>query len=207
MADLAHKKGDTWMKSRTAITLAVAGIGLALSATPALADSVGTATPVDCQQQDLAAYASAQGLSGGYNRALLNVRNVSDHDCVIGGRAAIRLVNAAYGTADVPTRGVAQPGDGTRFTLKPGGGGFQGIKWLPCDKGLPDCFAGNSLQWKYSTSLDNDIDLTPERESEGEASGYRVVTSGFPAPERSAITMSWLQIGTLQPSNQGVVAW
>ncbi|MFI5933214.1 hypothetical protein [Actinoplanes sp. NPDC051494] len=30
---------------------------------------------------------------------------------------------------------------------------------------------------------------------------------GFPAPEKSTITMASLQIGSLQPIRQGVVAW
>jgi uncharacterized protein DUF4232 len=198
------------MKKRITVAVVAGSVALGLATTAivtATNASASTEGPVACTQQDLSAAAAWQGAARGFNRALLNIRNVSDHDCVIGGRAAIRLVNAAMGTASLPTTGVAQPGEATLFTVKAGGGAFQGIKWRACDKGDLDCAAGNSLQWKYDTRLDDQVDLTPERESEGEASGFPVRLDGFPAPERSAITMASLQIGTMQPSNQGVVAW
>jgi len=198
------------MKKSITVALGTAGVVLGLGAASVVVAnmaSAGTGDTVACTQRDLTVVASSQGARGGFYRAMLNVRNVSKHDCVIGGRAAIRLVNAARGTAAVPTIGVSEPGEAIRFTLKPGGGAFQGIKWKACDKGDADCATGNTLQWKYDNRLTKQLNLTPKRESEGKASGFPVQLSGFPAPERSGITMASLQIGTLQRSNQGVVAW
>jgi eukaryotic-like serine/threonine-protein kinase len=77
------------------------------------------------------------------------------------------------------------------MVLRPGGGAFQGIKWQACDRAEPDCPTGNSL-WG---SL------------EAAGPGVAATLEGFPSPLRSDITMSSLELGTLQPSPQGTVAW
>jgi hypothetical protein len=75
--------------------------------------------------------------------------------------------------------------------LRSGGGAFQGMKWQACDRGDGDCPVGNTLRGSLESS----------------AEGVVATLDGFPDPNRSSITMSSLQLGTLQPSPQGVVAW
>ncbi len=104
---------------------------------------------------------------------------------------AISLVNAADEVVNVPTKKVNEPGPAEAFTVKPGTSAFAGIKWTTCDKGDSSCGVGNTLRYNLEASTDGPV----------------ATLEGFPAAESSGITMKSLQIGTLQPSNQGVVAW
>jgi hypothetical protein len=128
---------------------------------------------------------------GSVQRGLVALTNTSSSTCAVEGRASISLANAAGETVDVPTREVDEPGPADRIVLKPGRTAFQGIKWTTCDKGSDTCPAGSSLRYNLEASTD----------------GPYAKLIGFPNPEKSAITMKSLQVGTLQPVNQGVVAW
>jgi hypothetical protein len=128
---------------------------------------------------------------GSVQRGLVALTNKSSSTCAVEGRASISLANAAGETVDVPTKEVNEPGPAEKVVLKPGRTAFQGIKWTTCDKGSSTCPAGNSLRYNLEASTD----------------GPYAELSGFPNPEKSDITMKSLQVGTLQPSNQGVVAW
>ncbi|GAB2581357.1 hypothetical protein Aab01nite_58400 [Paractinoplanes abujensis] len=127
----------------------------------------------------------------GAQRGLVAVTNKSDSDCGVNGRAAISLRNAAGEVVDVPVKNVNQPGAAVPTMLKAGSSAFQGIKWVPCDKGDAGCGTGNTLSFNLQASTD----------------GPAAKLIDFPAPEQSAITMTSLQVGTLQPATQGVVAW
>jgi hypothetical protein len=122
--------------------------------------------------------------------AMLGLENTSKTTCTLSGWATVRLTNAANEMVAVPTTKVAEPGPSTSFALPPGTTGFAGIKWTACDKASDSCPTGNSLQV-----------LAPN--------GQPVATelAEFPSGESSNLTMSKLQVGTLQPSHQGVVAW
>ncbi|MEO3874322.1 DUF4232 domain-containing protein [Nonomuraea sp. B12E4] len=103
----------------------------------------------------------------------------------------IALTDTAGEAVTVPTENVAQPGESVPAELAPGSGAFAGIKWTTCDKAATDCPAGNTVKV-------------------GLAKGGPLVAAtleGFPDPEQSGITFKSLQIGTIQPSRQGVVAW
>jgi hypothetical protein len=65
------------------------------------------------------------------------------------------------------------------------------MKWTVCDKGDASCHVGNGLRVGPPES-DRRVDAVLEE---------------FPSPEKSGITMASLQVGSLQPSRQGVVAW
>ena len=124
-------------------------------------------------------------------RGLVAVTNKSDEPCHLEGRASISLTNAAGEVVDVPTKEVDEPGAAVPITLKPGTSAFQGIKWTSCDKGSSTCPAGNGLRFSVQGSTD----------------GPPAELDGFPAPEKSNLTMKSLRLGTLQPIAQGVVAW
>jgi hypothetical protein len=159
------------------------------SSAPATHQSVARA----CRTADTSATITLQpDLSKGTTQvALVQLTNKSKNNCAVNGRAAISLANAAGDTVDVPAKNVNEPGKAVRITLRPGTNAFEGIKWTTCDKGDASCGAGNSLRFNLDASTD----------------GPFAKLSGFPNAEDSDITMKSLQIGTLQPSRQGVVAW
>jgi hypothetical protein len=151
-----------------------------------------TAVPV-CRTRDLTAVVTwqPQGDTTQTHRGLVTLSNKTKNSCTVDGWAAISLVNAADEVVPVKTSQVNQPGKPIKITLKPGGGAWAGIKWTACDKGDSSCGAGNTLRFNLEASTDGDV----------------AQLEGFPKPEDSDITMKRLQIGSLQPSNQGVVAW
>lgn len=123
--------------------------------------------------------------------ALMELTNTSDQPCTVEGWATVMLTDAANETVKVPTRTVEQPGPASLITLKPGTSASAGVKWTTCDKSTADCPAGNGLK----VTLPKDATtVTP-------------TLSSFPDATKSNLTMKELQIGTLQPSAQGVVAW
>jgi hypothetical protein len=146
-----------------------------------------------CGNADIKIAISAQDdvITAGRQRGLVNVVNKSRTSCRVDGHAFFRLYNAADEDVDVPVKAVSQPGKPVDITLRPGGGAFQGIKWQACDRDDVDCPTGNTIRGS----------LVPSSE------GVVADLDGFPAPEESLITMSSLQVGTLQPSTEGVVAW
>ncbi|SNT56156.1 Protein of unknown function [Streptosporangium subroseum] len=132
-----------------------------------------------------------QRREGDSRMALVQLTNASSRTCSVGGWLVITLVNAADQAVNVPTKDVAEPGESVPADLAPGTGAFAGIKWTICDKAATDCPTGNTIKV-------------------GLAKGGPLVAAtleGFPNPEQSGITFKSLQVGTVQPSNQGVVAW
>jgi hypothetical protein len=146
-----------------------------------------------CTNADITVAISAQNdvTTVGTQKGLVNVANKSRTSCRVDGHAFVRLYNAADEQVDVPTKSVDEPGPAVDITLRPGGGAFEGIKWQACDRDDADCPTGNTIRASLQSS----------------AGGVVADLDGFPAPEESRITMSSLQLGTLQPSRQGVVAW
>ncbi len=133
----------------------------------------------------------AQRRTATTDMAILMLTNTSSHPCRLDGWATVTLVNAAGERVPVPTQKVDQPGKPTPADLGPGTSAAAGIKWTVCDKGNGDCPVGNSLL----VTLPNSNASVPAKLSE------------FPASEKSNITMKSLEIGSIQPSRQGVVAW
>lgn len=133
----------------------------------------------------------AQRTSGATRMAIVELTNASAHPCRLEGWASVTLVDAAGQLVQVPTVKVAQPGAPVPVDLAPGTSASAGIKWTACDKASADCPTGNGLQVGLPRS-------TSTRDAE---------LSEFPAAEKSDITMKSLQLGSIQPSHQGVVAW
>jgi hypothetical protein len=131
-----------------------------------------------------------QRIHGDTLMAMLQLTNTSDASCTLTGWATVLLTNAADDAEDVPVRKVEQPGPSTTVKLGPGTTASAGIKWTRCDKADGDCPTGNFLRVLLPGGAEVETEL-----------------EGFPAPEQNNLTMSELQIGTLQPSHQGVVAW
>jgi hypothetical protein len=122
---------------------------------------------------------------------MIMITNTSDHACRIKGWTGVRLLNAADEAVPIKVRKVEQPGPAVTIDLKPGVSAPAGMKWTQCDKGDETCFAGNTLEIRLP----------------GGGAAIRTGLSDFPAPERSGIAMKFVQVGPLQLSRQGVVAW
>jgi len=174
--------------------------GVTASADPAAGDEgapAAAATPTTvrpCRISDTRLTITAQSenpTTVGTQKAIISLVNKSGTACRVDGRVYIRLYNAADEPAAVPTDTVDQPDRAVEMVLRPNGGAFQGIKWQACDRGDGDCPTGNTVRGSLEAST----------------SGVVATLEGFPAPTRSDITMSSLQLGTLQPSPQGTVAW
>jgi hypothetical protein len=153
-----------------------------------------TAKTRACGNGDITVAISAQSddvTAVGVQTGLVNVVNKSRTPCRVQGRAFFRLYNAADERVEVPTRSVDEPDRAAGITLRPGGGAFQGIKWAACDRDDDTCPTGNTIRGSLVSSSD----------------GVVADLDGFPAPADSRITMSFLLLGTLQPSTEGVVAW
>jgi hypothetical protein len=125
-------------------------------------------------------------------RAMVTLTNNGKHACTLDGWLSISPVNAANEVVSVPTRKVDQPGPAEAFTVKPGTSAFAGIKWTVCAESDADCDWSNSLRVSVKGAA---------------ADGPFAELEDFPNPERNGIRMKALQIGTLQPSHQAVVAW
>ncbi|MFG1921943.1 DUF4232 domain-containing protein [Cryptosporangium sp. NPDC048952] len=178
------------MKSRIA-GLTVLGVAvLGLSACTIEFSTAQAADPVPCTADDIQADVTLQPQFSS-PVGLVALTNASERECTLNGRAAVTLTNAADENVPVATTSVDQPGPAVSFVLPAGATAFEGIKWTPCSKGDESCGVGNGLR---VTLPGSDVPLNAE-------------LSGFPAPEKNDITMSSLQVGTVQASRQGVVAW
>jgi uncharacterized protein DUF4232 len=153
----------------------------------------GTSTVSGCLNDDVTVDVTfqPQAIAGDHRSGLVTVTNTSDHTCKVRGHFAIAPITPANETTDVPLEMVDQPGKAITVNLRPRASAFAGIKWTVCDKADSDCRVGNSLRYNLQSS----------------GNGKIAELEGFPSAEKNAITMSSMQIGTLQPIRTGVVAW
>lgn len=184
--------GDTPAPAAAPTAASAPATSAAGGATPA-ASSDGSATGgTACRTKDVEVTITAQpGGSATEQRGLVAVTNTAKQPCTVNGWLTLTLVNAADEPVEVPTKTVPEPGPAENVTIPPGTTAFAGIKWTPCDKADDSCGVGNTIRY----------DLT--RSAEGPAAQL----DGFPAAEKSGLTMKSLLIGTFQPAAQGVVAW
>jgi hypothetical protein len=146
-----------------------------------------------CRSGDVTATVTAQNAlsTGSTARAMITVTNTSGHTCRVDGWTTVTLLNAAGEAAPLKISKVEQPGPAEPIDLKPGTSALAGLKWTQCDKGDATCPVGNSI----------DIAVP------GATSASPTTLEAFPAPEKSNIAMTAAQLGPLQGSRQGVVAW
>jgi hypothetical protein len=154
----------------------------------AIPETSAAASTAACRTGDVEVSITAQPNAP---KGLVAVTNKAGETCTVNGWLTVTLVNAADEPVDVPTRKVEQPGGPVDIELAPGRSAFAGIKWATCDKGDSSCGVGNTIRYDLGES----------------AEGPAAELEGFPAGEQSGITMKSLEVGTLQPATQGVVAW
>ena len=160
----------------------------ATGGTTAPAEPAAGGTAAACAPADVSADLTLQP---GGTRGLLAVTNTSGSACQVSGSPGVRLLNPAAEPVPLRVSKVDQPGPAEPVVLEPGRTAFGGLKWTGCEKSSASCGAGNAI----------------EVELPGASAWTGVELQGFPTPEKVAITMRSIQVGTLQPSNQGVVAW
>lgn len=174
-------------------TAANAGAAATGGTTAKSSGASGSAPAAACALADIkpTVIGQPQRTSGTTRMAIVELTNVSTRPCRLNGWASVALLNAAGDVVVVPSTNVQEPGAPVPVDLPPGASASAGIKWTICDKASADCPTGNTLM----VGLPN-----------GSGAKNAELTD-FPAAEQSDLTMKQLQVGSLQPSAQGVVAW
>lgn len=124
---------------------------------------------------------------------LLALTNTSGRPVTVQGWATLQFLNAANQTVAVPLRKVAVPGAGPSITIGPGQTAFAGVRWTVGDKADPKTFVATTLRLMPPGGTGwanvNVIGVN------GDEDGY---------PE---FDLTGAEIGTLQPSSQGVLVF
>jgi hypothetical protein len=129
--------------------------------------------------------------------ALLALTNTSTHPCTIKGWADVTPGNLTGNSATGPEQKVTQPGPAQPITLQPGNTAFAGVRFV-------DDPAQKDNEFKTT-----EFDVTPP----GAKSSISATVRGTdgqnldPSSSGGEIHLTSTQIGTLQSSPQGVVAW
>ncbi|WP_051799119.1 DUF4232 domain-containing protein [Catenuloplanes japonicus] len=152
--------------------------------------ATGAAVPGDpCTGEDIKVDATL--MKAGI--ALLAITNTSTTACRISGWPKLTLLAADNSALTVPVREVPQPGPATPSDLDPGESAFAGVKWTNCDKAAAGCAVVTTLT------------VAPEGGGSPVVAKITGVEGGSQTvPE---LPLSALEVGTIQPSSQGVIAW
>jgi hypothetical protein len=124
---------------------------------------------------------------------LLALTNTGKRAATVRGWPTLVFLNAANETVAVPMRKVAVPGAGPRITIGPGETAFAGLRWVVGEKADPKTFVATSLR------------LTPP----GSAKSVNVRLIGMDGQSGGYLEfdLTSAQVGTLQPSSQGVLVF
>ena len=124
---------------------------------------------------------------------LLSVTNSGKAKQTLNGWPTLAFLNAANETMSVPVRKVNVPGAGTSITLAPGQTAFAGVKWTDGDKGSASTFVATTLK------------VTPP----GATGPVVANVIGMDGKNKSyyEFDITSVQVGTLQPSTQGVLVF
>ncbi|WP_405013495.1 DUF4232 domain-containing protein [Kitasatospora sp. NBC_01539] len=141
-----------------------------------------------CHTADLKADVQVQEGGG---RALVMLTNTSGRTCTVKGYLGYGGLAADNSRVDVATSRVAKPGPPVTVTLKSGTTAFSGLSWSTCDKADPTCAV---LAGVVVTPPDETTQLT----------AVLLGTDGKPAIQLP-VSAAGFVVGTLQPSNQGVL--
>ncbi|GJF28656.1 hypothetical protein KNE206_13560 [Kitasatospora sp. NE20-6] len=165
-----------------------AGRSTAGSSTPQGTAKTPAAAPTRCRTADLKADVQVQEGGG---RAMVMLTNASGRTCTVKGYLGYGGLAADNSRVDVATSRVAKPGPPVTVTLKPGTTAFSGLSWSTCDKADPTCAV---LAGVVVTPPDETTQLT----------AVLLGTDGKPAVQLP-VSAAGFTVGTLQPSNQGVL--
>jgi hypothetical protein len=124
---------------------------------------------------------------------LLSVVNNAKTKTTINGWPTLTFRNAANETLAVPVQKVDIPGAPTAITLQPGGGAFAGVKWTNGDKASDSTFVATTLEVTppgATTPVVANVIGT-----DGKKQGYY------------EFDITSVQVGTMQPSTEGVLVF
>jgi hypothetical protein len=124
---------------------------------------------------------------------LLALTDTTRHAVIVRGWPTLAFLNAANDTVAVPLREVAVPGAGPTITIGPGETAFAGVRWTVGDRADPTTFVATTLR------------LTPP-------GGTGWITVHVVGPDGTEVghpefALTSADIGTLQPSSQGVLVF
>jgi hypothetical protein len=124
---------------------------------------------------------------------LLALTNSGKRAATVRGWPTLVFLNAANETVAVPVRKVAVPGAGPSITIGPGETAFAGVRWVVGDKANPKTFVATSLR------------LTPPGSTK--SVNVRLIGTDGQSGGYIEFDLTSAQIGTLQPSSQGVLVF
>ncbi|HEY4023105.1 MAG TPA: DUF4232 domain-containing protein [Pseudonocardiaceae bacterium] len=124
---------------------------------------------------------------------LLSVQNNGSTKATINGSPTLTFLNAANETLSVPTKNVNIPGAATSITLAPGENAFAGVKWTDGDKASASTFVATTLK------------VTPPGSTVPVVANV-IGTSGKKQTYYE-FDITSVQVGTLQPTTQGVLVF
>ncbi|WP_025356515.1 DUF4232 domain-containing protein [Kutzneria albida] len=124
---------------------------------------------------------------------LLTLTNSGTEPVTVQGWVRLTWLSANGKALQVPSRNVKIPGEGPAIPLKPGTTAFAGVKWEVGDKADASAYVATGLQLTTPSGAAT-LPVT------------LVGTDGKPATNYQLVAKS-AQIGSLQPSSQGVVAF
>ncbi|MCQ4081336.1 DUF4232 domain-containing protein [Streptomyces sp. RB6PN25] len=117
--------------------------------------------------------------------------NKGSHTCTVDGYLGYGGLLADNSVVNVPTKREAYPGASVRTTLKPGTSAFSGLKWASCDKADASCKVLAGVQ------------VTPPDETT-QLTATVIGLNGKPV-DQLPVSAPGFTVGSLQPSNEGVV--
>lgn len=122
---------------------------------------------------------------------LVAVTNVSNHTCTVNGYVDLTGMNAAAYPVPVNVQDVTEPGPPVNVTLAPGRSAFAGMTLAP----------GDPNEDPVITSFNATVPS-----AHGSSPTVVEAADGTPAEDEPdpSIAVNWIQIGTLQPSPEGV---
>ncbi|GAA1075231.1 DUF4232 domain-containing protein [Kitasatospora arboriphila] len=181
----------------TVVSTATAGTGSTASAARAGASGPGSAAGTGgstaqagtdrCRTADLKADVQIQEAG----KAMVMLTNKGGRACTVKGYLGYGGLLADNSRADTATHRVAKPGPPVAVTLKPGTTAFSGLSWSSCDKADATC---SVLAGLVVTPPDETTQLT----------ATVLGTDGKPVVQ-FPVAKAGFTVGTLQPSNQGVL--
>jgi hypothetical protein len=124
---------------------------------------------------------------------LLALTNSGKRAATVRGWPTLVFLNAANETVAVPMKKVAVPGAGPSITIGPGETAFAGVRWVVGDKANPKTFVATSLR------------LTPPGSTK--SVNVRLIGTNGQSGGYIEFDLTSAQIGTLQPSSQGVLVF
>lgn len=149
----------------------------------------GEISASNCSAEDFEITMQAQPGGGKF---VLDLKNISDEDCELGSWVNLTPTDMAGEKIETPTDYVNEPGPDEDLTLAPGKTAFAGVKYEPGRKTDPNAQVATGFA---ATPSDMTGEIIPEVKGTDGAGN----TMEFP--------INSLQVGTLQESPQGVVAF